>query len=129
MNAYVESRAPWKLFKEPSHADLLDAVLYGLCESLRIMAILISPVCRGRRTEFFDQLNWKMELSGKEERFSLEDAEVGEIAGWTCGRQTGAAVSTDRDFRVSARVSRVGFGVAPKQASRQNETFNSCVLH
>jgi len=31
---------------------------------------------------------------------------VGEIAGWTCGRQTGAAVSTDRDFRV-AHASRV----------------------
>ena len=25
----------------------------------------------------FDQLNWKMELSGKEERFSLKDAEWG----------------------------------------------------
>ena len=27
----------------------------------------------------FDQLNWKMELSGKEERFSLEDAEWGRL--------------------------------------------------
>jgi hypothetical protein len=29
----------------------------------------------------FDQLNWKIELSGKEERFSLADAELREIAG------------------------------------------------
>src|SRR5882724_7672944 len=79
MNAYVESRAPWKLFKEPSHADLLDAVLYGLCESLRIMAILISPVLPRAAHGIFDQLNWKMELSGKEERFSLEDAEWGRL--------------------------------------------------
>ena len=27
----------------------------------------------------FDQLNWKMELSGKEERFSLADAEWGRL--------------------------------------------------
>jgi methionyl-tRNA synthetase len=27
----------------------------------------------------FDQLNWKMELSGKEERFSLTDAEWGKL--------------------------------------------------
>jgi methionyl-tRNA synthetase len=27
----------------------------------------------------FDQLNWKMELSGKEERFSLKDAEWGKL--------------------------------------------------
>src|SRR5204863_9842254 len=31
---------------------------------------------------------------------------VGEIAGWTCGRQTSAAVPADRDFRV-AHASRV----------------------
>ena len=79
MNAYVESRAPWKLFKEPSHADLLDAVLYGLCESLRIMAILISPVLPQAANGIFDQLNWKMELRGKEERFSLADAEWGRL--------------------------------------------------
>ena len=29
--------------------------------------------------EFCDQLNWKMELSGKEERFSLADAEWGKL--------------------------------------------------
>jgi hypothetical protein len=27
----------------------------------------------------FDQLNWKMELSGKEERFSLADADWGKL--------------------------------------------------
>jgi len=79
MNGYVESRAPWKLFKEPLHADLLDAVLYGLCESLRIIAILISPVMSRAAHGIFDQLNWKMELSGKEERFSFTDAEWGRL--------------------------------------------------
>ena len=58
--------------------ELLDAVLYHLAESLRIIAILISPVLPKAAHGIFDQLNWKMELSGKEERFSLADAEWGD---------------------------------------------------
>ena len=48
-------------------------------ESLRIIAILISPVLPKAAHGIFDQLNWKMELSGKEERFSLADAEWGRL--------------------------------------------------
>ena len=59
--------------------DLLDAVLYHLAESLRIIAIWISPVLPKAAHGIFDQLNWKMELSGKEERFSLADAEWGRL--------------------------------------------------
>jgi len=39
----------------------------GYVNPLRIMAILISPGCRRAAHGIFDQLNWKMELSGKEE--------------------------------------------------------------
>jgi methionyl-tRNA synthetase len=46
---------------------------------LRIIAILISPVLSEAAHGIFDQLNWKMELSGKEERFSLADAEWGRL--------------------------------------------------
>jgi methionyl-tRNA synthetase len=52
-------------------------VLYTLGESLRMIAILISPVLPKAAHGIFDQLNWKMELSGKEERFSLKDAQWG----------------------------------------------------
>jgi methionyl-tRNA synthetase len=49
--------------------------------SLRIIAIsiLISPVLPKAAHGIFDQLNWKMEpeLSGKEERFRLEEAKWG----------------------------------------------------
>jgi methionyl-tRNA synthetase len=57
----------------------LVAVLYPLTESLRMIAIWISPVLPRGANGVFDQLNWKMEaeLSGKEERFSLADAEWG----------------------------------------------------
>jgi methionyl-tRNA synthetase len=57
----------------------LDATLYQLAESLRIIAILISPVLPKAAHEIFDQLNWKIELRGKEERFSLADAEWGRL--------------------------------------------------
>jgi methionyl-tRNA synthetase len=57
----------------------LSNVMYVLVESLRIIAILISPVLPQAAHGIFDQLNWKMELSGKEERFSLTDAEWGKL--------------------------------------------------
>jgi len=76
-NEFVEVNKPWILAKNPESADLLDSFLYTLAESLRIIAILISPVLPKAAQGIFDQLNWKTELSGKEERFSLKDAEWG----------------------------------------------------
>jgi methionyl-tRNA synthetase len=78
-NGLAEAAAPWKIAKDedPDKAKRLDAVLYVLVESLRIIAILISPVLPKAAHGIFDQLNWKIELSGKEERFSLKDAEWG----------------------------------------------------
>jgi methionyl-tRNA synthetase len=80
-NSLVEVSSPWKLSKNTSDEsrNTLDAVLYALAESLRIIAILISPVLPKAAHGIFDQLNWKMELSGKEERFSLKDAEWGRL--------------------------------------------------
>jgi len=78
-NQLVERKAPWQLIKTGELAEV-DAVLYTVAESLRIIAILISPVLPNAAHGIFDQLNWKMELSGKEERFSLADAEWGRLA-------------------------------------------------
>jgi methionyl-tRNA synthetase len=75
-NQFVEQTGPWKLAKQrEQHA--LARVLYHLAESLRIIAILVSPVLPRAAHGIFDQLNWKMELSDKEERFSLAEAEWG----------------------------------------------------
>ena len=64
-------------------------VLYRLGGILRIIAILISPVLPKAAHGIFDQLNWKMELSGKEERFSLADAEWGRLPdGHVVGKPT-----------------------------------------
>jgi methionyl-tRNA synthetase len=76
-NELVEISAPWNLAKDEHQDKLLDAVLYHLAESLRIVAIWISPVLPRAAHGIFDQLNWKMELSGKEERFRLQDAKWG----------------------------------------------------
>jgi len=75
-NVKIEVSAPWKLAKQEDN-ESLDRLLFGLCESLRIIAILIWPVLPRAAHGIFDQLNWKLELNGKEERFSLKEAEWG----------------------------------------------------
>ena len=78
-NRIIEKAAPWKLAKEsPQHPDL-PKVMYTVAEVLRIIAVLISPVLPKAAHGIFDQLNWKTELSGKEERFALKDAEWGTL--------------------------------------------------
>jgi methionyl-tRNA synthetase len=87
-NLRIEVSSPWKLAKEENN-EPLDRLLYALIESLRIIAILISPVSPKASHGIFDQLNWKMELSGKEERFSLADAEWGRLLdGHVVGKPT-----------------------------------------
>ncbi|MEY2531778.1 MAG: methionyl-tRNA synthetase, partial [Verrucomicrobiota bacterium] len=78
-NQAIELRKPWALIKNPESKTALEIILYELAESLRFIAILISPVLPKSAHGIFDQLNWKMELSGKEERFSLKDAEWGKL--------------------------------------------------
>lgn len=56
-NAYVEETAPWKLAKDPDQAAKLDEVLYTLCESLRILSILIDPLIPSAATAIREQLD------------------------------------------------------------------------
>ncbi len=74
LNETVEKYAPWKLAKDPAQKEKLDALLYHLAESLRLFAILISPVLPRAAQGMFDQLNWKPDLAGKAERFRLDEA-------------------------------------------------------
>jgi methionyl-tRNA synthetase len=78
-NRLIEITSPWKLAKDEREQKRLDAVLYHLAEAVRIIGILISAVVPNAAHGIFDQLNWKTELSGKEERFSLKDAEWGKL--------------------------------------------------
>ncbi len=76
-NQLVDASAPWKLAKDPARNDELDVVLYCLAESLRIIAILVSPVVPKAAHGIFDQLNWKTDLAGDDRRFRLDDAQWG----------------------------------------------------
>src|SRR5262245_35851896 len=88
-NRLVQRTSPWVLVKRPGAARILSAILYAFAESLRIIAILISPVLPKAAHGIFDQLNWKMELGGKEQRFSLADAEWGRLPdGHVVGKPT-----------------------------------------
>jgi methionyl-tRNA synthetase len=80
-NGFIESQSPWNLAKssKPEDREFLEDLLYDCAESLRILATLVSPVLPKAAHGIFDQLNWKMELSGKEQRFSLADAEWGKL--------------------------------------------------
>ncbi len=78
-NGLIDATAPWKLAKDPAQNEHLDGILYCLVESLRLIAILVSPVLPRAAHGIFDQLNWKMDLSGEEERFSLAEAEWGKL--------------------------------------------------
>lgn len=43
LNKYIDVTAPWLLAKDPARAAQLDAVLYHLCEGLRITALMAEP--------------------------------------------------------------------------------------
>jgi len=77
-NQRIEERAPWKMMKE-RQTEAVTGILYDLVDRLRIIAILISPVLPKAAHGIFDQLNWKMDLRGQEERFSLADTEWGRL--------------------------------------------------
>ncbi len=72
-NQQIDALKPWAMAKDDSQKDALDRLLYALADSLRIIAILISPVLPKAAHGIFDQLNWKTEERGKENRFSLAD--------------------------------------------------------
>ena len=63
-NLDIEKTSPWKKMKEGRHVEVAQ-LLFDL-SAPPIIAVLISPVLPSAAHGIFDQLNWKMELSGKE---------------------------------------------------------------
>ncbi len=57
-NGYVETSAPWKLAKDPAASDRLDAVLYRLAETLRLVGVLLLPALPRAAEGLFGQLCW-----------------------------------------------------------------------
>ena len=48
-NRYVEETKPWSLAKDAARGKELDAVLYNLAESVRLISVMIQPVMLGSR--------------------------------------------------------------------------------
>ncbi len=57
VNKFIDETAPWVLVKDESQKPLLAGVLYTLAESLRILAVLISPFMPQTPTAIYTQLN------------------------------------------------------------------------
>ncbi|RJP74611.1 MAG: methionine--tRNA ligase [Candidatus Abyssobacteria bacterium SURF_17] len=55
-NKYVEENAPWELAKKAESKTRLNAVLYNLAESLRIIAVLLAPFMPATAEKMLSQL-------------------------------------------------------------------------
>lgn len=55
-NKYIDETGPWALAKDPAKKERLATVLYNLAETLRIVAILISPFMPLTAPKIYSQL-------------------------------------------------------------------------
>ncbi|MBV9008522.1 MAG: methionine--tRNA ligase [Verrucomicrobia bacterium] len=78
-NEAIDREKPWELAKDRGRQAKVACLLYELAEAVRLIALFISPVLPRAAHGVFDQLQWKMELGGKEERFSAGDMEWGQL--------------------------------------------------
>jgi methionyl-tRNA synthetase len=58
-NKYIDTQAPWTLAKDPGQADRLRTVLYTLAETLRQVAVLLSPFMPQTAEEMGSRLGLK----------------------------------------------------------------------
>lgn len=75
-NAYVEEVAPWVLAKDEANRRRLEVVLYELVESLRLMALLLSPFIPRAAQELWERLSQEGEVA----RHTFELARWGTLA-------------------------------------------------
>ena len=69
-NQYIEETAPWKLAKEEDSRNRLATVMNALLESIRIAALLLTPVIPGKCGEIRERLGSRIAGSA----LSLNDA-------------------------------------------------------
>ncbi|MDD5169112.1 MAG: methionine--tRNA ligase [Syntrophales bacterium] len=56
VNKYIVEQEPWSVAKDPANKARLDTILYNLLESLRIIAVLISPFMPGTAVKMLDHI-------------------------------------------------------------------------
>ncbi|MBU2702094.1 methionyl-tRNA synthetase [Sporomusaceae bacterium BoRhaA] len=61
-NKYIDETSPWALVKQVDQASRLDTVLYNLAETLRTIAVLLSPVMPTTAEKIWQQLGMPDDL-------------------------------------------------------------------
>jgi methionyl-tRNA synthetase len=72
-NQYLVEKEPWKAAKDPARRDEVASVLYAAAETLRVVAILISPVMPSAAARLWEQLGIETPLA---------DRRLSEAAAW-----------------------------------------------
>ncbi|WP_101772555.1 methionine--tRNA ligase [Peptostreptococcus faecalis] len=79
-NKYIDETTPWILAKDPENKEVLNKVLYNLCESIRLISALISSLLPHTSEEIFKRLS----ITGNEELTNWESSnEFGLLASGT----------------------------------------------
>ncbi len=66
-NKYIDETAPWQLAKDEGKRARLAAVLYNLCESIRIISILLEPFMPSTTTKIREQIGFEPSVAGWED--------------------------------------------------------------
>jgi len=64
-NRYLVEKEPWQLAKNEGRRDELASVLYAAAETLRILAVLLSPIMPGAAARLWEQLGITEPLSAQ----------------------------------------------------------------
>ena len=64
-NRYLVEKEPWQLAKDEGRRDELASVLYAAAETLRILAVLLSPIMPGAAARLWEQLGITEPLSAQ----------------------------------------------------------------
>ncbi|MFA5907462.1 MAG: methionine--tRNA ligase [Vicinamibacterales bacterium] len=64
-NNYIAETQPWALAKDPANADRLNGVLADIAESVRIAAVMLSPIMPASATEILRRLGDTAPAAGR----------------------------------------------------------------
>lgn len=78
-NKYIDETMPWTLSKDPENEPRLACVLYNLCETLRIVSILIEPFMPNTSPKIWEQLGFTKDILSFESASSWGTLKPGNI--------------------------------------------------
>jgi len=66
-NKYIDETAPWQLAKNEASRARLAAVIYNLCESIRVISILLEPFMPSTSQKIREQIGFGVSISSWED--------------------------------------------------------------